>query len=179
MHHFFPRKVLLVSVFLALGPFPCVAQSNATSRGIWMAVGNQSLALSSLDREWFYLELAYQRGPANWELRVIRQGYFQNASSVRERAFLWGRWKAWGRKQGRFGLGVSWVCAEDRCGPATDPGVVATVCPHQDVIGFPFVGEASFSPVSFIALGAQVFGNVNSAQPYLGLALVLKAGHVQ
>jgi hypothetical protein len=56
---------------------------------------------------------------------------------------------------------------------------VATVCPHQDVIGLPFVGEASFSPISFIALGAQVFGNVNSARSYLGLALVFKAGQVQ
>jgi hypothetical protein len=178
MQNILPRTLLLVFSFLVLGPFPSAAQSDSPSRGLWIAVGNQSLALSSMEREWSYLELAYQRGATNWELRVIHQGYFETAPSVRDRGFLWGRWKGWGRRQVRFGLGVSWVCAEDVCGPAREPGVVATVCPHQDVIGLPFVGEASFSPISFIALGAQVFGNVNSARPYLGLALVLKAGHV-
>ena len=98
---------------------------------------------------------------------------------MRDNELLWGRAIDLGMVSARFGLGLSWFCVEELCRPIEEEGVEGIYCPHQDVIGYPYVMEVSLSAVRFVGLGIQVHGNVNKVKPFTGLAVVLKAGFLR
>ncbi len=72
--------------------------------------------------------------------------------------------RSWYR--GALGLGYvrSWT---DGCYPE---------CPGGSGVGIAFQGDAVFAPVRAFGLGAQIFGNLNTVDTFVGIALNLHVG---
>lgn len=49
----------------------------------------------------------------------------------------------------------------------------------ETMIGFPLEGQISWVPVSFVSLGAHVFANVNTEQPFGGAGVSIRLGKLR
>ena len=171
---------LAVAALLFAIPAESAAQTSTADRGGWVALGmGGSLVRRSVERIGS-VELALQRGSNMLAVRSLGINRNSDAFRVWEVVeLLYGRAKWLGTKRVSVAFGLSWTCVSYPSEPSADPGESGTVNPHKDVIGIPIVVEASLSPSRSLGAGVQAFGNLNSAESFIGVALVAKVGSLR
>ena len=171
---------LAVAALVFAAPAESASQSSAPPSGWWLTLGvGGSVVNGSLDRT-LPVELALQRGANLLAFRFLLNTKSPDSFGLTELVgLLYGRARSFGNRRLSVASGLSWICVSSPSEPIADPTQTGTVSPHKDVIGVPIVVEASFTPSRFLGAGIQVFGNINSVESFIGMALVVKVGSLR
>jgi len=171
------RHALLASVALTSFARATRAQQNLDTvhvssppslRTGWLAVnlGRSLAGPGSNPLDVLVVDLHLQRNHAWYGLRGTVMVYgFESEESVGEIALLYGRATRRTSSQAAIGAGLSLI------------GVCDGGC--RTTIGLPLTARAAVRPLSFLGLGAQVMGNLNSAETIVAWTLFLELGKLR
>lgn len=142
------KKFPVVSYWVNAGP-------NLSTLGVGMSTG-----------------LAVKNGRHLFSVRAISTDP-DFGSEILEAAFLYGNVFSHGNFQFSAGVGVS-VVEGTRYPRLFARGDGEDLDP---MIGFPLEGHVYWAPINFAGIGINTFANVNTGQPFGGLALTIRLGH--
>ena len=146
----------------------CFGEDMAKHETPWRLWGGVGGGLSR-DRVMAMGELVFQKGPHQISARALVGGDPYGAEGgvkpTGEIGLLYGR------------------TAMSRIGHVSISSGLAITDTDMDseqgmTLGVPIVGEAALRVVPFMGLGAQFFGNLNSEESYMGLALFMQFGYM-
>jgi hypothetical protein len=112
------------------------------------------------------VDLQLQRNHAWYGLRgTLMLLDFESNESVGEVAFLYGRATRGTSSQAAIGAGLAVI---DVCDASC-----------HTTIGLPLTARGAVRPLSFLGLGVQLMGNLNSVEPIVALTLFLELGKLR
>ena len=160
-----PGIAAVCMAILAGSQCSAVAQELDDPWRLWGAVGGglSSDAVNAMG------ELVFQKGPHQITARAVAMGDPYGAEGGMN-------------SKGEFGL-LYGRTAMSRHGHLSFSAGLAVTDTDMDseqgmTLGVPLVAEGAFRIVSFLGIGAQVFGNLNANESYSGFTLFLQFGYM-